>query len=492
MPITVGGAGGANTFTGGVGDDTFVLNLAGGAQTDTITDFGTIHFGGPITGDQQAPAVMSAASGTFAGELLKGDLAFDFQVRLTGLDLGGQTATTTDDVVAAHFHLGAAATNGGIVFGFIGVPNNDANGHTVINPAAGTISGEWDAAEGNGTTLTAQLANLLAGQLYINFHTAPNPGGEIRGQVLKLDTGNDKIDLTATGITSDVNGSANIVIPGSGGAFTLVLQSVPTSALSASDFIFAAQPATDALTQDFMIIHLGRPPSTSEAAILASLNQQLSAGQITQAQAVEGVIHTADADTSVANQTYAYFTGATPTLAGLTYLTSPTGPNPNNLNSPYYAQFNLENRYINFAANLGVGGAGAAAFAAAYGPLTFGQAVAKAYDAILGDAAAAAAGVNVAAALAAVTADQPYFQYYGQTTGSTDLGTKAAMIGYLMAEGAKADIGAFAVANTAFLGHVISGDAQYNVDLVGTYAPSMAHSPLSMPPPMPMPGPYGY
>lgn len=500
MAITVGGAGGAHTFTGGVGDDIFVINLAGGAQTDTITDFGTIHFGGPITGDQQAPSVTTAASGTFAGELIKGDLAFDFQVKLTGLDLGGQTATTSDDVVAAHFHLGAASTNGGIVFGFIGVPNNDANNHTVINAAAGTISSEWDAAEGNGTTLTAQLANLLAGQLYINFHTGPNPGGEIRGQVLKLDTGNDKIDLTSTGITSfsqltgmtsDVNGSANIVIPGSGGTFTLVLQSVPTSALSASDFIFAGQsPPTDLLTQDFMLIHLGRPPSTSEAAILASLNQQLSAGQITQAQAVEGVIHTADADTSVATQTYAFFTGATPTAAGLTYLTSPAGPNPNNLNSPYYAQFNLENRYINFAANLGVAGAGATGFAAAYGSLTFAQAVAKAYDAILGDANATAAGVNVAAALAAVTADQPYFQYYGQTTGSTDLGTKAAMIGYLIAEGAKADIGAYAVANTAFLGHVISGDALYHVDLVGTYAPSMA--PMPAPMPMPMPGPYGY
>ncbi len=501
MTITVGGVAGASTFTGGIGDDTFVLDLNGGTQTDTITDFGTIHFSGAITGAQQTPAVTTSASGTFTGELLKGDQAFDFQVSLVGLDLGGQTATTNDDVTAAHFHLGAAGESGGIVFGFIGVPNNDANNHTVINAAAGTVTGEWDASEGNGTTLTAQVSNLLAGQLYINFHTGPNPNGEIRGQVTALDDGHDLIDLTSTGITSfsqlsamatSVNGSTDITIPDSSGTYTLVLQGVPESSLAATDFIFAGQappPATDALTQDFMTIHLGRSPTSAEAATLANLNQQLSSGQITQAQAVEGVIHTADADTSVATQAYAFFTGLTPSAAGMAFLTfSPS--NPNDLNDPYYAQFNLENRYINFAANLGVAGAGAAAFAAAYGSLTFGQAVAQAYDAVLGDANATAAGVDVTAAIAAVTADQSYFQFYGQMTSNTDLGTKAAMVGYLIAEGTKADIGAFAVANTAFLDHMITGDAQYNVDLVGTYAPSMAMGSGTAAPPVYMPPGY--
>ena len=233
--------------------------------------------------------------------------------------------------------------------------------------------------------------------------------------------------------------------------------------------------ATDALTTDFVTIHLGRQPTTAEAATLASLNQQLSANQITQAQAVESVVHMADAEVSVANQAYQFFTGATPSLAGLHYLVF-NGGNPNDLNSPYYAAFNLENRYINFAANLGVSGAGEAAFAAAYGSLTFTQAVAQAYDSIIGNANAQAAGIDVNAAIAAISSEQAYFQYYGNTTSLPDLGAKAAMVGYIIAEGAKADIGAYAVAETSFLSAMMSGAAQYNVDLIGTYAPSMGGS----------------
>ena len=39
-------------------------------------------------------------------------------------------------------------------------------------------------AEGQATLTPAQAADLRAGKWYINVHTAQNPGGEIRGQVL--------------------------------------------------------------------------------------------------------------------------------------------------------------------------------------------------------------------------------------------------------------------------------------------------------------------
>jgi len=48
----------------------------------------------------------------------------------------------------------------------------------------GTVSGKWDAPEGNGTTLTAQLENIKAGRSYINFHTTQFGGGEIRGAIV--------------------------------------------------------------------------------------------------------------------------------------------------------------------------------------------------------------------------------------------------------------------------------------------------------------------
>lgn len=38
---------------------------------------------------------------------------------------------------------------------------------------------------GTATLTDAQIADLMAGKMYANVHTAANPGGEIRGQVTK-------------------------------------------------------------------------------------------------------------------------------------------------------------------------------------------------------------------------------------------------------------------------------------------------------------------
>jgi len=58
-----------------------------------------------------------------------------------------------------------------------GSPDNDiAPDNLMVTPFAsgvgGTFSSTWDLNEGNaGTTLAAQLPNILAGRSYINFHT---------------------------------------------------------------------------------------------------------------------------------------------------------------------------------------------------------------------------------------------------------------------------------------------------------------------------------
>ena len=79
-------------------------------------------------------------------------------------------------------------TNGPVVWGFFGEPYNDNNRlRAYYDPfnsgVGGTFSGTWDAAEGNGTTLSAQPDNILSGRSYINFHTKQFPGGEIRGAI---------------------------------------------------------------------------------------------------------------------------------------------------------------------------------------------------------------------------------------------------------------------------------------------------------------------
>ena len=60
-----------------------------------------------------------------------------------------------------------------------------------------------------------------------------------------------------------------------------------------------------------------------------------------------------------------------------------------------------------------------------------------------------------------------YFASYGGD-GLDGIGTKAAMVGWLLAESEKANLGLYARANAAFLTDLADG-AAYNVDLIGVY-----------------------
>lgn len=102
------------------------------------------------------PRTNSTATGT-------GQLTFNL---VTGAVTGGVTLTGITATLA-HIHNGIAGTNGPILVDFV---------------QSGTDPNRWDAETGG--TLTADQVNLLlAGQLYVNVHTAAHPGGEIRGQI---------------------------------------------------------------------------------------------------------------------------------------------------------------------------------------------------------------------------------------------------------------------------------------------------------------------
>jgi hypothetical protein len=72
----------------------------------------------------------------------------------------------TGPATAAHFHGPAdAKTNAAVVV-----------------PVKGAVTSPI---KGEATLTDAQAADLAAGKLYFNVHTAANKGGEIRGQVMK-------------------------------------------------------------------------------------------------------------------------------------------------------------------------------------------------------------------------------------------------------------------------------------------------------------------
>ncbi|ENZ78572.1 MULTISPECIES: hypothetical protein [Caulobacter] len=184
-------------------------------------------------------------------------------------------------------------------------------------------------------------------------------------------------------------------------------------------------------------------------------------GVKTTSQGIADIIKAADATTSVATLAYQFFTGKIPGQAGIDYLVSATGPNANNLNSAYYQSFNLENRYINFAVNLGKNGEGKAAFTTKYGGLSLFDATREAYKAIFG-------GTPTDAKVhAMIDTRVDYFASYGGD-GANGVGTKAAMVGWLLAEAVKADVGMYSKANDAFLADLADG-AAFAIDLVGVY-----------------------
>jgi Ca2+-binding RTX toxin-like protein len=175
--------------------------------------------------------------------------------------------------------------------------------------------------------------------------------------------------------------------------------------------------------------------------------------------AILQIVNAAGATTSVASLAYEFFTGKIPGQAGIDYLVSPTSPNGDNLNSAYYAQFNTVNRYINFAVNLGKNGEAKDSFAAKYGALNLFDATKEAYKTIFG-------GTPTDAKVhALIDGRVDYLASYGGD-GANGVGTKAAMVGFLLAAAATEDLGVMARSNDAWLTDLADGSAPFAVDIL--------------------------
>jgi hypothetical protein len=115
-----------------------------------------------------------------------------FNIDVNGLQTPNDT---NDNLTAAHIHAPTTSTTTPtfpVRWGFFGAPDNDNNpDNLVVTPFAtgvgGTFTSTWDAPEGNaGTTLAAELDDILSGLAYLNFHTVQYGGGEIRGNLLAI------------------------------------------------------------------------------------------------------------------------------------------------------------------------------------------------------------------------------------------------------------------------------------------------------------------
>jgi len=113
-----------------------------------------------LSGANEIPPVTSTASGVGYLAHSPGNFFMRYVIEYNGL---------SGPLTAAHFHSGAAGVAGPVVVGLSA---------GVTNTLTGTL---------NLTSLPADfLQKLDNGTLYANIHTAANPGGEIRGQLIPL------------------------------------------------------------------------------------------------------------------------------------------------------------------------------------------------------------------------------------------------------------------------------------------------------------------
>jgi hypothetical protein len=125
------------------------LALAGCASTPQES----ASVGVSLSGSQEVPPVATKARGS-------GFFTVDADGSVSGsVTVHGLTP------LAAHIHVGAAGKNGPVAIGL-----TKAGGNDWVVPAGAKFNGD-------------QYKAFLAGETYVNFHTAAHKGGEIRGQL---------------------------------------------------------------------------------------------------------------------------------------------------------------------------------------------------------------------------------------------------------------------------------------------------------------------
>lgn len=123
---------------------------------------GVVRFNAVINAAQETTGSTSAAQGTAVLLYEPASNQFDLTISLSGL---------SNTLSNSHIHEAAPGADGGVVVTLGPEANYERDGN---NLTASFANLEY----------TGAVANLLAGGAYLNFHTGPWPGGEVRGQLI--------------------------------------------------------------------------------------------------------------------------------------------------------------------------------------------------------------------------------------------------------------------------------------------------------------------
>ena len=134
------------------------------------------YFLSAASGKQEVPSVISATDAWLELQFREDSSAVRYSL----------VVADGVDIFAAHLHCGVAGTNGGIVVGLYGAGAVDVDGEL----ASGVLRNPdiiAQTAEDCGVpinNIASLLAAIRADLIYLNVHSAVNPGGEVRAQIL--------------------------------------------------------------------------------------------------------------------------------------------------------------------------------------------------------------------------------------------------------------------------------------------------------------------
>ena len=142
-------------------DDSHVATVIWGDGTVDVGAVSQDQFTARLDGLQHGPA-NATGSGTFTLNGARTELSFNIVVDINAL---------TGPIALAHIHEGAPGVPGGVV--------------RTLNFVDDTANGTWKDTDGQPLT-AARVAQLLAGDLYVNVHTNAFTDGKIRGQIQNI------------------------------------------------------------------------------------------------------------------------------------------------------------------------------------------------------------------------------------------------------------------------------------------------------------------
>jgi len=140
-------------------------------QLGYVQSFEPVAFQAILRGQREVPPVQTDAVGACDGLLNAARTAFTLtcQHTLNTAEPGG------------HIHIGPAGVNGDIVFNLPGL------GESPLQTVWGVVPPLAPGRPAINRPLSPEMvAHLLEERLYVNLHSALHPGGELRGQIVRL------------------------------------------------------------------------------------------------------------------------------------------------------------------------------------------------------------------------------------------------------------------------------------------------------------------